>query len=235
MRTPTGAIATTRPPTAPLGWKAASSRRTPKPRRWRGEDGSSQSPPPPYHERVCPLQMRGDFFVTSAPATGTQELVAKKVVPGCGCRVPGGHRMGVCSDPRNLEPGTAPVALPPHHHRPARSDEPLACPLRHWPSPARIGPIGLIRPIRPIRLCDRQAPRLRPVPLQPINEFPPRKVRVRRKRKSESRSPRWGLLDLWRKRWFRVAGAGFRGPPTRDPLRPLEPGTWNRSRGLAPS
>ena len=179
--------------------------------------------------------MRGDFFVTSAPATGTQELVAKKVVPGCGCRVPGGHRMGVCSDPRNLEPGTALVPLPPHDHKPARSDKPLACACGTAPSPARIGPIGLIRPIR---LCDRQAPRLRPVPLQPINEFPPRKVRVRRKRKSESRSPRRGLLDLWRKKWLRVAGSGFRENSRHGVFscpRNLEPGTWNRSRGLAAS
>ena len=156
-------------------------------------------------------------------------------------------RHGVFCSPRNLEPGTwnlEPLSCPcrlmttGQPVATSRRLAPAALPPRHWPSPARIGPIGLIRPIRPIRLCDRQAPRLRPVPLQPINEFPPRKVRVRRKRKSESRSPRRGLKDLWREKWFRVAGSGFQEDSRHGVFscpRNLEPGTWNRSRGLAPS
>ena len=60
--------------------------RNPKPGTWNRP--LLQARTPPYIQRLCPPEMCGTFFVTSAAPTGTQGLTAKKVVPGARFRVP---------------------------------------------------------------------------------------------------------------------------------------------------
>jgi len=231
------ALAATGRPTAPLGWKAASSRRTPKPRRWRGKDGPSRSPSPPYHERVCRLQMCGDFFVTSAPATGTQGLRAKEVVPGHRFRVPGGlpHRR-LLQPPkpgtRNLEP----LARTPCRHPASTIQMPLhllhpvaPCPLA--PSPRR--PQDGVRPRSQGRA--RLPPSPPPTTIDLPTRFPPSPLPLQRcmPPKNPGRcfvtsAPATGTPGLRAKRV--VPGCRFRVPgglPTRHLLRPPKPGTRN--------